>query len=630
MKKIISLSLIFVMLLSGCADSVPVVDTPDQPEPTREKVIHQQVESTKTIIDALDKLGYDSKDYSLTPTDEYFYPEYVHINNELQTVYLKIEDIESKTDYIYEDEAVYSTITNMATSSDSLAAGGFFGFGSSGSKSESSNVMSAPPMSYIDPGYYSTSEYKDVKEGSFENVKTSPLSTFAADVDTASYTNFRAVLRDKLLENTTYYNESLHDIRTEEMLNYFDYNFALEDYGIFDISAEISQTPWNAGTQLLVLNIKADELPKEKMTGSNLVFLIDTSGSMNYYEKLGLLKESLLLFAENLTENDTISIVTYSGNESVILEGVKGNDYKTISEAIDTLSAYGSTNGEGGIKKAYEIAEKYKDGHSNSRIIMCSDGDLNVGITSEDDLIELVEKNRDSGVYLSVLGFGLGNYKDNKMEALADNGNGNYHYIDTLNEGHKVLVDEITSTLVTIADDVKFQIEFNPNYIKSYRKIGYENREMANEDFNDDAKDGGEVGYGHEIIIVYELVPVGSTYETGTTNLKYQDNVANTELTDWMTLSIRYKPHGEKTSELIEYVIDENNYTDNPSDDWSFVTNVVAFSSIVNGSKYLSDIELENIIENLECMELDEEKMEFLALVRGYEYIDKGVNDLFD
>ena len=475
---------------------------------------------------------------------------------------------------------------------------------------------------------FNTSEYNDVKESGFLSTKTSPLSTFAADVDTASYTNLRAILMDKASEYPYYQSESLHDVRIEEMLNYFDYNFKGETKGDFTVSTEISETPWNSETQLLVINVKAKELPKAEHSGSNLVFLIDVSGSMDSEDKLPLLKESLSLLVEELTEKDTISIVTYSGSERVVLEGASGADKNTILSALNELEAYGSTNGESGLKKAYEIAKKYQDDHSNTRVIMCSDGDLNVGMTSVDDLLDFVEKKRETGIYLSVLGFGLGNYKDNKMETLADNGNGNYHYIDCVDEGKKVLVDDLMSTLVTLADDVKFQIEFNPKFIKGYRKIGYENRNLADEDFEDDTKDGGEIGYGHEVTIVYEIVPADSSFNINDSDLKYQETVASSNSNEWCTISIRYKPHGKLLSllksTLLEFVVDETSYTTTPSDDWKFISNVVGFGLIVNESKYKEDLTLNDVIESLNKLELtDEYKKEFLSLTKKYNIATK-------
>ena len=467
-----------------------------------------------------------------------------------------------------------------------------------------------------------SSGHKEVVESGFTDVKTNPLSTFAADVDTASYTNFRSVMKEIMEHNyyenyDYYYYNAFHDVRIEEMLNYFNYNYKTSN-DIFTVNAEISDTPWNKDTQLLVLNVAAKELPKQENEGSNLVFLIDTSGSMSAKNKMGLVKESLALLVDELTENDTISIVTYSGTSEVLLDGVNGLDKGTILSVVNALTTGGSTNGEGGIKAAYEVAQRYQKTHSNSRIIMCSDGDLNVGITSEEELTKLVENKRKTGIYLSVLGFGDGNYKDNKMEALADNGNGNYYYIDNIKEGYKVLVEDLMSTLVTVADDVKFQVEFNPEYIKGYRKIGYENRDMADEDFHDDTKDGGEVGYGDSVTIVYELIPVNSRMrvEEGVNTGEKNTDIGDT---DWLTVSVRYKDHGEKKSNLVEYIVNDDNYTEDPSDNWKFVSNVVGFGLLINDSYYQGDLTIDQVIENLYELDLvDRDKIELLSLAIAY------------
>ena len=500
------------------------------------------------------------------------------------------------------------------------------------SSAPSEMVIPGGEYFYYEPEDFNTSEFKEVEESNYLNVLTSPLSTFAADVDTASYTNYRNILRNKLWYTNLRISEDLHDIRVEEIMNYFDYDFAEGKNYINDkfvINAEIGDTPWNADSKLLVVNVKAKELPEEEKSGSNLVFLIDTSGSMNQTNKIGLLVDSMKLLVEQLTEEDTVSIVTYASNDRVVLDGVKGSDKEKIIDALDELFAGGSTNGEGGIKKAYKIAQKHMKGHSNSRIIMCSDGDLNVGISSESALIDLISEKRDTGIYLSVLGFGEGNYKDNKMEALANNGNGNYYYIDTLKEGYKVLVEDLSSTLVTIADDVKFQLEFNPEYVKGYRKIGYENRDMANEDFHDDTKDGGEVGYGHEVTVVYELIMNDSDMELGNTDLKYQQSTT-TGSSDWLTVSIRYKDHGEKESQLIEYVVDDGNYLLENTDDWRFVSDVIGFALIANNSEYANGLKIDSVIADLDSLNLvDENKQEFYGLTIGYGlYLDQTEKEI--
>lgn len=658
MKRSISLLLVSIMMLSlmsGCGKT----ETPPQVVPTKPvdvqigDVDKPEVEkdvtiySDKNVLKVLKDKGFgDINNYTIYPTDEYYIPTYLSVDGKLQTVYVGLEDHKNKNYYPEEDllmsNSVKGDIATSMGSSVSSAITSIFGGSSSSSfldVAQDSFVVSEEVSGYYEPGisYYppfNTSEFKNVKDSNYLSVISSPLSTFAADVDTASYTNFRSILVDRLSYESLYLSDDLHDIRIEEMLNYFKYDLGNKvetSDGKFTISSEIGQTPWNKDTNLMVVNIKAAELDKEEYNGSNLVFLIDTSGSMNSYAKIGLLIDSMKLLVEELTDKDTVSIVTYASNDCVVMEGAKGSDKEKIIDALDDLVAGGGTNGEGGIKKAYDIAQKYMDGHSNSRIIMCSDGDLNVGISSEDDLIDLIEEKRETGIYLSVLGFGNGNYKDNKMEALADHGNGNYYYIDSIKEGYKVLVEDLMSTLVTIADDVKFQLEFNPEYVKGYRKIGYENREMANEDFADDTKDGGEVGYGHEVTVVYELVMNDSDMDINGTDLKYQQSTT-TNSSDWLTVSIRYKDHGGDTSQLTEYIVNNEQYADDNSDEWKFISNAVALSLIANCSQYIEGYSIDDIINNLADINLsgDADKTEFEALVRGYKYYLDEVKDEYN
>jgi len=645
MKKILCIMLSLTFLLTGCASDVkPVVEKPDVPKVENTDQYVKDVKDNTDInnykdvvIDYSDKdekvvalkdMGYDLKEtgYALYPNNDYFYPEYINLNGKLEVVYLPKTVLAQK-------------LENWDNDMDNFVANGAYGgsssvsglFNKGGVAMDSMAVAPEAEMvvdSFAPTGGFlpvigenlNTSEYNNVEESNFLSVKTSPLSTFAADVDTASYSNFRNILRQYMSEDYYYNMDDMHDVRIEEMLNYFNYDFGNKNDDIFTVNAEIATTPWNNQTQLLVLNVKAKDLDKSENDGSNLVFLVDTSGSMNQPNKLPLVKESLRLLVNELTEKDTVSIVTYSGHEEVVIDGATGADKEQLLNAIDLLVPYGSTNGEGGMKKAYEIAEKYQDNHSNSRIIMCSDGDLNVGISSESELHDFVENKRETGIYLSVLGFGDGNYKDNKMETLADNGNGNYYYIDNIKEGHKVLVEDLMSTLVTIADDVKFQVEFNPEYIKGYRKIGYENRNMADSDFHDDTKDGGEIGYGHSVTIVYEIIPTNSEKEVSGSDLKYQETV-NSGSEDWLTVSVRYKDHGEKESNLVEYVVNKDNYSEEPSDNWEFISNVVGFGLIINNSDYKEGLTIEDIISGLNDLELnDQDKEELLSLTIAYNY----------
>ena len=395
---------------------------------------------------------------------------------------------------------------------------------------------------------FNTNEYKAFNENRFLSVLTSPLSTFAADVDTASY----AQLRRAILSGEEVVPDS---VRIEEMLNYFQYNYkAPMGKEPFGVTMELAKTPWNPDTLLLQIGLKAKEIEAAQRPRQNLVFLIDVSGSMDSPDKLPLVKRSFLLLLEELNSQDLISIVTYASRDEVVLDGINAGEKTAIMDKIESLKAGGATAGADGINTAYELAKKHfiKDG--NNRILLATDGDLNVGVSDEGSLGRLVTEKKESGIFLSVLGFGDGNYKDNKLEALADKGNGNYAYIDTIYEARRALVTEIGATFFTVAKDVKLQVDFNPAYVKGYRLIGYENRLLEAEDFADDTKDGGELGSGHRLTVLYELVPVGSKFEFNETASKYQEAAEPKKGGEEMlTLSIRAKAPDGDTSELFSY-----------------------------------------------------------------------------
>ncbi len=395
---------------------------------------------------------------------------------------------------------------------------------------------------------HNTEEYNHITENPFLSAQTSPLSTFAADVDTASYANVRRMLLsgDDVPADA---------VRVEEFINYFHYDYPQPDGDApFGVSTELAACPWNEDTMLLRIGLQATEPDWNAMPRSNLVFLIDVSGSMYDADKLPLVKRAFAMLCENLRAEDVISVVTYADGDAVILEGASGGEPLAIQSAIEALEAGGSTNGSQGIQRAYELAQKHFIQGGNNRVILATDGDLNVGVTSEGALTDLIEEKKESGVFLSVMGFGMGNLKDNKMEALADHGNGNYAYIDSALEARRVLVEEMGGTLFTVAKDVKFQVEFNPATVKGYRLIGYENRLMAAEDFADDTKDGGELGAGHRVTALYELASVDSAMDIPGVDLKYQTSQP-TDSGEWCTVKIRYKaPDGEE-SRLLEYPV---------------------------------------------------------------------------
>ena len=428
---------------------------------------------------------------------------------------------------------------------------------------------------------YSTEEYNKEEENVFKDVITSPLSTFSIDTDTASYSNLRRfILNGQAIASGA--------VRSEELINYFDYEKAeTEDGKPFGVKYTVSECPWNEDNLLAMITVSGEELKTPKP--SNIVFLIDVSGSMSDYNKLPLVKQSLTMLLDKLGAEDRVSIVTYAAGSEVILEPTPVSEKEKIISAMDELYPYGSTYGEGGIELAYEQAEKYRiDG--NNRVILCTDGDFNIGRSSQAELDELISQKRESGIYLSVLGFGMGNYKDNKMETLADKGNGNYAYIDNLREAKKVLADEMPKTIYTIAKDVKIQAEFNPETVSKYRLIGYENRALNNEDFDNDKKDAGELGAGATVTVLYEIVPQnGETAQS----LKYQ-TVQTTGSSDLLTVKIRHKAPDGDESILSEYAVASD--ISEPTADFNFAAAVAELGMILNDSEYKGNSDYDSVI----------------------------------
>ena len=475
---------------------------------------------------------------------------------------------------------------------------------------------------------FNNEEYSKWEEKGYSSVVKSPLSTFSADVDTASYSNLRRLIRegyglDELPEGS---------VRIEEMLNYFSYDYA-EPKGSepFGVTTYISKCPWNKEAELLIMGLKTEELAYEDAPPANLVFLLDVSGSMKSENKLPLLQEAFGMLAENLTEKDRVSIVTYAGEDTIVLNGVSGDNTRKIKKALNGLKASGGTNGGKGIETAYALAQEHFIKGGNNRIILATDGDLNLGLTSEKELEELITEKKESGIFLSVLGFGTGNIKDNKMELLADKGNGNYAYIDCVGEARKVLVEEMSSTLLTICKDVKLQVEFNPAVVSEYRLIGYENRALNREDFADDTKDAGEIGTGHSITVMYELIlkePLSELSSAEIENLRYSENYkmelgtadeekpARTQ--EWLTLSVRYKKPAEEESRLLQYPVNFDSYLTEPGDDFRFAAAVAEFGLLASHSEYSEDASLKNVKNALKKIGLnDEYKMEFRELVEN-------------
>ena len=457
--------------------------------------------------------------------------------------------------------------------------------------------------------------YQEIEENTFKMVNASPLSTFSIDVDKASYSNVRRMINNG--------QEVPKDaVKIEEFINYFDYDYP-QPTGVdpFSINTEVVQSPWNKDTKLVKIGLQGKEVPLDDIPPSNLVFLIDVSGSMNSTNKLPLLKSAFKLLVNQLRDEDKISIVTYAGAAGLALEPT--SDKNKILEALNNLNAGGSTAGGQGIKLAYKIAEENFIKKGNNRVILATDGDFNVGASSDQAMEDLIVEKRESGVFLTCLGFGTGNYQDSKMETLADKGNGNHAYIDTMQEAQRVLGTEFGGTLYTIAKDVKIQVEFNPAKVQAYRLIGYENRLLNAEDFNNDKKDAGELGSGHTVTALYEIIPVGvkSEWLKDIDDLKYSDKKVKGNSEDLLTVKFRYKkPAGDKSKLITKVVKDEDIQLKNASVDLKFSAALAMFGMQLRESEYAKNISKENIIELAQAGKGKDEqgyRAEFIRLVNS-------------
>lgn len=459
-------------------------------------------------------------------------------------------------------------------------------------KSQKEKPGQAPKVNHE---VYNGEDYGLIVENTFQNPEDAPLSTFSVDVDAASYANMRRFLTSNQLPPKD-------AIRIEELINYFDYEYP-QPAGDKPIAivTEVSKCPWNTAHQLVHIGIQGKEIPLDNLPASNLVFLLDVSGSMNSFDKLPLVISSFKILTEQLRAIDRVAIVVYAGSSGLVLPSTPGDRKQEILEALEKLSAGGSTAGAAGIQQAYAVAmENFIEG-GNNRVILATDGDFNVGVSGDDELVALIEEKRESGVFLTVLGFGTGNYMDNKMQMLADHGNGNHGYVDNLTEAKKVFVNEFGGTLFTIAKDVKIQVEFNPALVSGYRLIGYENRLLAAEDFNDDKKDAGEIGSNHTVTALYEIIPVAdeSASNRPVDELKYQKTkksvfVSNTN--ELLTVKFRYKDPDGDISKLIEHVIrDTDQDFESRSEDFRFSAAVASFGMILRESEFAGNATLEDI-----------------------------------
>jgi Ca-activated chloride channel family protein len=474
-----------------------------------------------------------------------------------------------------------------------------------------------------------TESYDRIEDNPFANPVQAPLSTFSIDVDTAAYANTRRFLTQGTLPPRDV-------VRIEEMINYFSYDYRSPSGDQpFATQIEVCECPWNPDHRLARIGIKGKVFQEKDRPRSNLVFLIDVSGSMNEPNRLPLVKNGLKMLVEKLGENDQVALLVYAGASGLVLPPTSGLKKETIIQAIDRLQAGGSTNGAAGIELAYQTAVANSFQGGVNRVILCTDGDFNVGITSQNDLVELIEKKAKSGVFLSVLGFGMGNLKDATLEKLADKGNGNYAYIDTTQEARKVLVEQMGGTLITIAKDVKIQVEFNPAQVDTYRLIGYENRVLRAEDFNDDRKDAGEIGAGHTVTALYEIVPANGKASkkvetSGVDPLKYQKPARVrkvVESDELLTVKVRYKAPDGNESQLLEFpVVDTGKRLARASTDFKFAAAVAAFGMLLRDSPHKGNATYASVAELAEEGQGADEagyRAEFVKLVQKAQKIVK-------
>ncbi len=481
-------------------------------------------------------------------------------------------------------------------------------------------VRAAAEYSFRRP--YNTESYAEIDENEFKTVTDAPLSTFSIDVDRASYANVRRFIQDGQ-------RPPVDAVRIEEMINYFPYQWGdVAGEHPFAVTTEVTQAPWKREHRLVRIGLHAESIDTEDLPPSNLVFLLDVSGSMSSQDKLPLLKKAFALLVDQLREQDRVAIVVYAGAAGLVLPSTPGSAKDEILAALEKLDAGGSTAGGAGIKLAYDVARKYHMDGGNNRVILATDGDFNVGASSDDAMVKLIEKERESGTFLSVLGFGTGNLKDSKMEQIADHGNGNFAYIDGILEARKVLVEEMGGTLLTLAKDVKLQVEFNPATVSGYRLIGYENRLLADEDFNDDTKDAGELGAGHTVTALYEVVPAGVAMPRPSVDpLRYQvqqpvENGAPPPTSrfedELMFVKVRYKdPDGDR-SKLLEHAVMDR--TGMPSADLRFAAAVAGFGMLLRDSEHAGTFTLNDVVSLAEAGRGDDPRGyrgEFIRLVEA-------------
>ncbi len=525
-------------------------------------------------------------------------------------------------------------VVGYGTQSSKCIMGAVSGVSSRNSHRKSTKALNQTPMPIVADSYNiaydkqesdyaaepnNTEEYDVIHENIFLEATKNPLSTFSIDVDAASYSNIRRFINNGQ-------QPPKDAVRIEEMINYFTYDYAQPtNDDPFAVHTEISTAPWNAKHKLVQIGLQGKKIPTENLPASNLVFLIDVSGSMSDPNKLPLLISSFKMLVQELRPQDHVSIVVYAGAAGLVLAPTSGANKEKIIDALDQLQAGGSTAGGAGINLAYAVAKEHFIKEGNNRVIIATDGDFNIGESSDASMERLIESKRNDGIFLTVLGYGMGNYKDSKMETLADKGNGNYAYIDNITEARKVLVNEFGGTLFTIAKDVKLQIEFNPAKVKAYRLIGYENRMLKSEDFNNDKKDAGELGFGHTVTALYEIIPVGVESKFFKVDeLKYQkakiDPAASTSK-ELITVKLRYKKPDGDTSKLIEHAVLDNNVAlDKTSTNFQWAASIASFGMLLRESEYINHFTYDEVIKMaLRSKGEDKEgyRIEFINMVKS-------------
>lgn len=490
--------------------------------------------------------------------------------------------------------------------------------------STSNSTTNAPyPMTnaekttdYYDEKNTNGERYAEISENPFLETVRAPLSTFSIDVDTASYANVRRYLNNGSLPPK-------NAVRIEELINYFEYDYPQPIGDVpFSVNTEVATCPWNTKHKIVQIGLQGKKVSLDNVPPSNLVFLVDVSGSMNSPDKLPLLKQGLKTMVNQLSAKDRVAIVVYAGASGLALPSTSADNKGEIISALDNLQAGGSTNGGQGIKLAYQVAQENFIANGNNRVILATDGDFNVGLTGDDELVKMIENKRQSNIFLSVLGFGTGNLNDSMMEKLADKGNGNYAYIDTEDEARKALGNQVAGTLYTIAKDVKIQVEFNPAKVAGYRLLGYENRLLADRDFNDDKKDAGEIGAGHTVTALYEIVPVGQKVENpGVDELRYgKVEKSDTRFDDeLLTVKLRYKKPDQNESRLLTMgLLDKNNSFENASENLRFAASVAGFGMLLRDSNYKGDTNFNSIWQMANAArgnDLKNYRGEFLELI---------------